>query len=117
MSALSGDQPHTRSAVAMRRRAGRGGRMHYDRRILLPRSARPLSPKPTDDYLNRRLDFPNRSSTISPEDQDEFARRISERWRYDQDDSPPVVPEGAEELDRALIDDYDPKYEILYSTS
>jgi len=41
---------------------------------------------------------------------EEMARRLQERWRFDQDDDPKVAPEGAEEQDRMLVDDYDPKY-------
>jgi hypothetical protein len=36
--------------------------------------------------------------------------RLRERWRFDQDDEPTVGLEGADEQDRVLIDDYDPKY-------
>ena len=41
---------------------------------------------------------------------EEMARRLQERWRFDQDDDPKVAPEGAEEQDRMLVDDYDPRY-------
>ena len=41
---------------------------------------------------------------------EEMARRLEERWRFDQDDDPAVAPEGAEEQDRMLVDDYDPRY-------
>jgi len=48
--------------------------------------------------------------TIVSEDDEETATRLRERWRFDQDDEPTVGPEGADEQDRVLIDDYDPKY-------
>ncbi|KIJ13620.1 hypothetical protein PAXINDRAFT_116937 [Paxillus involutus ATCC 200175] len=44
------------------------------------------------------------------DENDEDARRVRERWRFDQDDDPLVAPEGAEEQDRMLIDDYESKY-------
>ena len=31
---------------------------------------------------------------------------LCERWRFDQDDEPTIGPEGADEQDRILIDDY-----------
>ncbi len=36
----------------------------------------------------------------------ERQRRLAERWRYDTDDAPLVPPEGSEEQDRMLVDDY-----------
>jgi len=39
-----------------------------------------------------------------------MARRLQERFRFDQDDDPTVAPEGAEEQDRMLVDEYDPRY-------
>ncbi|CAA7267867.1 unnamed protein product [Cyclocybe aegerita] len=35
---------------------------------------------------------------------------LEERWKYDLDDVPPVGPEGADEQDRILVDDYGAKY-------
>ena len=43
----------------------------------------------------------------------ERQRRLEEQWRFDQDDVPPVGPEGADEQDGVLIDDYDPTYVML----
>jgi len=48
--------------------------------------------------------------TIVSEEDEETPTRLRERWRFDQDDEPTVGPEGADEQDRVLIDDYDPKY-------
>jgi enhancer of polycomb-like protein len=36
----------------------------------------------------------------------ECKRRLEEKWRYDTDDVPSLVPEGADEQDRILVDDY-----------
>ena len=41
---------------------------------------------------------------------EEMACLLQERWRCDQDVDPVVAPEGREEQDRMLVDDYDPKY-------
>lgn len=40
-------------------------------------------------------------------EQDENRRRLVERWRFDMDDSPAIGPEGMEEQDRVLVNDYD----------
>ncbi|CAA7267434.1 unnamed protein product [Cyclocybe aegerita] len=37
-------------------------------------------------------------------------QHLEERWKYDLDDVPPVGPEGADEQDRILVDDYGVKY-------
>jgi enhancer of polycomb-like protein len=39
--------------------------------------------------------------------QDENRSRLVERWRFDMDDSPAIGPEGLEEQDRVLVNDYD----------
>jgi len=39
----------------------------------------------------------------------EIRQRQEERWKYD-DDAPFVAPEGSDEQDRILVDDYDPTY-------
>jgi enhancer of polycomb-like protein len=44
--------------------------------------------------------------TENPE-QDENRSRLEERWRFDMDDSPAIRPEGLEEQDRVLVNDYD----------
>lgn len=63
-----------------------------------------------DDHMfTRRRAFTRSMDTISDEDEETTAR-LRERWRFDQDDEPTVGPEGADEQDRVLIDDYDPKY-------
>lgn len=40
-------------------------------------------------------------------EQDENRSRLVERWRFDMDDSPAIGPEGSEEQDRVLVNDYD----------
>lgn len=61
-------------------------------------------------FTRRRQAFARRMDAIIPEDDEEMSARLRERWRFDQDDEPIVGPEGADEQDRILIDDYDPKY-------
>jgi len=39
-----------------------------------------------------------------------MACRLQERWCFDEDDDPAATPEGEEEQDRMLVDDYDPRY-------
>lgn len=64
--------------------------------------------------MDRRLATPRPIRPPSESDSDaevlEKHRRIEERWKYDDDDVPPVGPEGPEEQDRKLADDFDAKY-------
>lgn len=63
-----------------------------------------------EEFLRRpRLRQSEDSSDEDSAEERERARRITERWRYDEDDEPPVGAEGPDEQDRTLIDDYDPK--------
>lgn len=43
------------------------------------------------------------------EEEVEIRQRQEERWKYDND-APFVAPEGSDEQDRILVDDYDPTY-------
>jgi enhancer of polycomb-like protein len=43
------------------------------------------------------------------EEESERSTRLIERWRFDIDDVPAFGPQGADEQDRILVDDYDPK--------
>jgi enhancer of polycomb-like protein len=47
------------------------------------------------------------------EEEVEIRQRQEERWKYD-DDAPFVAPEGSDEQDRILVDDYDPTYVWRY---
>ncbi|KAI6018157.1 enhancer of polycomb-like-domain-containing protein [Pisolithus microcarpus] len=61
--------------------------------------------------LRRRRAFGRPLDSLFDDVQDEEMKcRLRERWRFDQDDDPAVAPEGPEEQDRVLIDDYEPKY-------
>lgn len=52
------------------------------------------------------IDEPMDVNIENPE-QDENRSRLIERWRFDMDDSPAIGPEGLEEQDRVLVNDYD----------
>lgn len=100
--------PRPRAAVALRRRFGRGGILHYDRRVVSPISSRRASRGLVDDYLSFESTYPGRLEVFSEVEREDRARKMAERWRYDEDDRFPAF-EGAEELERQLVDDYDAK--------
>ena len=87
---------------AVRLRYGRGGRIHLDRRDAIPR---PFSNLPRSTLFG--IDEEPMDTDQENPGEDESRRRLEERWRFDMDDGPAVGPEGPEELDRALVDDYD----------
>ncbi|KAJ7746872.1 enhancer of polycomb-like-domain-containing protein [Mycena maculata] len=102
-SAPSEDEPMVPVLRAVRVRVGRGGRIMLDRR----------RPSPASDISIVKS---SRSALFgSPPDEDEDmdiedVARLKERWRFDADDCPAVGPDGADEQDRVLTDEYDPKY-------
>lgn len=73
-----------------------------------PITVRRASRDPIDDYLSFELSFPERLEDLSEVELDDRARRMAERWRYDEDDRFPAF-EGPEELERQLFDDYEAK--------
>jgi hypothetical protein len=48
------------------------------------------------------------------EEEGERRRQLEERWKFDSDDSLPVGPNGSEEQDRTLIDDYETMYGVFF---
>ncbi|CAL1709115.1 unnamed protein product [Somion occarium] len=76
---------------AARLRFGRGGRILLDRRLPTPRLL--LSSNPEEQAESK-----------------EDIRRLRERWRFDDDDAPAVGPEGPDEQDRKLVDDFSTPY-------
>jgi len=50
--------PYPRAAVALRRRLGHGGILHYDRRVMPLITTRRASRGPINDYLSFELTFP-----------------------------------------------------------
>ncbi|KAF7370853.1 Enhancer of polycomb-like protein [Mycena sanguinolenta] len=101
-SSTSDDEPVVQRAVRVR--VGRGGRIMLDRRratttsvSIVKQSRSSLFGPPPDDDGNDEMDV-------------EDMNRLKERWRFDSDDYPAVGPDGPEEQDRVLTDEYDPKY-------
>jgi enhancer of polycomb-like protein len=88
-------------ARSVRLRYGRGGRIYLDRRDAVPRP-----------FLNTSrsklfgIDESMDVDTDNPE-QAEYSSRLVERWKFDMDDNPVSGPEGLEEHDRVLVNDYD----------
>lgn len=68
-------------------RVGRGGRRHLDRRLPGSRSL--------PSFLS--------SNSSDSEEVNSDGERM---WRYDEDDVPAVGPQGLDEQDRVLVDDY-----------
>jgi len=64
----------------------------------------------------KRPKFDPPSDVLNPMDRNdedegsERRRRIEEQWKYDQDDMPAVGPQGQDERDRVLVDEYQTKY-------
>ena len=96
--------PAPRMARAVRMRYGRGGRMHLDRR----NGIRPSLP--TARLPRSTLFDVGEPMAIDEVQEGERRRQLEERWRFDSDDTLPVGPNGLEEQDRSLIDDYETMY-------
>ena len=89
---------------AVRLRYGRGGRVHLDRRNAIPpRFATTKLPRSTLFDVDEPMD-------VGEDQEGERKKQLEERWRFDSDDAPPVGPDGSEEQDRTLIDDYETMY-------
>ena len=89
---------------AVRMRYGRGGRIHLDRRNAIPPTlATARLPRSTLFDVDEPMD-------IHEDQEGERRRQLEERWKFDLDDTLPVGPDGSEEQDRTLIDDYETMY-------
>ena len=88
----------------LRRRATRSGNTTLDRRDAF---CRRHGFSPTSHKSHRSF---GRSLEEDFDENDEDMRRLRERWRFDEDDDPIVAPEGIDEQDRVLVDDFSPKY-------
>ncbi|KXN91311.1 Enhancer of polycomb-like protein 1 [Leucoagaricus sp. SymC.cos] len=99
------DDPPSRPVRSVRLRVGRGGRRMLDRRNIAPRSS---------PFKRQKLESSADESKGMDMDEDaeelERQQRQEERWRYDQDDLPAVGPQGQDEQDRMLVDEYQTKY-------
>lgn len=94
----------------MRLRVGRGGRRMLDRRDIGLRTMfikRPKLDPPSDVLSSMDRDDEDKGEE---EEKSERRRRIEEQWKYDQDDMPAVGPQGQDEQDRVLVDEYQTKY-------
>jgi len=76
--------------------------------VVPPITARRAPRGPIDDYLSFEPSFPRRLEHLSDPEREDRAKRMAERWRYDEDDRFPAF-EGPEELERQLFDDYEAK--------
>jgi len=97
----SSPSPQPPTARAVRIRQARLGRVYLDRYDAVPR---PISKLPRSSLFaleeNEEMDVDEDSEEL------ERRRRLEEIWKYDMDDSPSVGPEGVDEQDRVLVDDY-----------
>ena len=105
------DPPSTpsvpRMARTVRLRYGRGGRIHLDRRNAIP------TPLATARLPRSRLFDVDEPMNVDEDPEDERQRQLAERWKFDEDDALPFGPDGSEEQDRTLIDDYETMYERI----
>lgn len=88
----------------LRRRVTRTGNAMIDRRDAF---CRIYGFSPTPHRAHRGF---GRSLEKGLSENDESLRTLEERWRFDEDDNPIVAPEGIDEQDRVLIDDFSPDY-------
>lgn len=108
------EEEPTPRAIGIRR--ARGGRWFVDKR--LP-SSRPLAIPDTSNLFT----FCRRTHNGDSDDERQrkmrnALHRLAERWKFDEDDYPVVGPEGPEEQDRVLMDDYEPRFlRLLYCTN
>jgi len=85
-------------------RYGRGGRIHLDRRESAPRTFS-SSGIPRSSLF--ALDEDDGMDVDGDSEDIDGCQRLVERWRFDMDDTPAVSPQGSDEQDRVLVDDYD----------
>jgi len=98
--------PTTRYSRAVRMRYGRGGRIHLDRRDSEPRKFLSQIRRSSLFAL-----YEDAEMDVDETDGDVVVKsRLEEQWKFDLDDVPAVGPEGVDEQDRILVDDYDTTY-------
>lgn len=97
-----------RQPRAVRMRYGRGGRVFLDRRNPAPQRFSKRLPRSSLFALDEK----DETEAALSDDAEEAERRktLEERWKFDVDDTPPIGPEGVEEHDRQLVDDYDASF-------
>ncbi|KAJ3557054.1 hypothetical protein NP233_g11834 [Leucocoprinus birnbaumii] len=99
------DEPPARLVRSVRLRVGRGGRRMLDRRDIGLRF-----PPPKRLKLEQSSDDSKAMDVDDDSEEAERQRRLEERWRYDQDDMPAVGPQGQDEQDRVLMNEYQTQY-------
>ncbi|KAF8495934.1 enhancer of polycomb-like-domain-containing protein [Russula emetica] len=99
---------------AVRVRRGRGGVLRVDRR-----TTRRSPPRDELQSYPWRLTRSTTADSEMPEEEStaekEVSWRIRDRWLFDADDEPSVGPDGPDEKDRVLVDEFHPKYALLGS--
>jgi enhancer of polycomb-like protein len=98
----SDDDLPSRQTRSVRLRVGRGGRRLLDRRDFVSRLPKRLKKDTGADEI--KMDVDKDVEGV------ERQRRLEEQWRYDQDDAPTFGPQGQDEQDRVLVDEYQTKY-------
>jgi len=95
---------------AIRVRRGRGGVLRVDRRTTRRSPAR-------DELLGFPRRLTGSASERSEEEsttETEVSWRVRDRWLFDADDEPSVGPDGPDEKDRVLVDEFHPKYGLPF---
>ena len=82
--------------------------MLVDRRNAIPPSIRPFQRSNIYDLDDSDVEMEDN------DDDDGRVQNITERWRFDADDVPAFGPDGPEEQNRTLVDDYAEKYYIIF---
>ncbi|KIL58931.1 hypothetical protein M378DRAFT_170023 [Amanita muscaria Koide BX008] len=99
----SDEEPTPRQPRAIRYRIGRGGSTRFDRRHSTHRA---IARRAREAAFISQVT----SAAEGESEDEEDTRRLEERWRYDFDDGPAYGSQGADEQDRVLVDDYNPKH-------
>jgi enhancer of polycomb-like protein len=102
------DEEEEQAPRAIRLRRARGGRWFVDRR--LPTSQTTSMTRDASHVVSFRRRLHEGESDDDNESDEERTWRLAERWKFDKDDPPAVGPEGLDEQDRVLVDDFDPKF-------
>ena len=95
------DSP-TPSYRATRSRRGRGGILRFDRR------SHRTKPLEDQDFASVARQGPQEFTIdFDADERVERAKRLRSQWLFDADDEPALGPDGQDEQDRVLVNDYD----------
>ena len=67
------------------------------------KTKQPELPPPLKEKMKKALNDVHKAVLNT---EDENGRKLTERWRFDDDDLPAFGPEGPEDTDRLLVDDF-----------